>query len=112
MRALITGAGGFVGGHLCAYLLAFTDWELMGTVYPQPVESQPPEPRLRLRHADLRDPEGVREEVRYLVDTFDRPEGGMMIAAGNGIVAGTPLQNIEAFLDEAVRYGAAHRRHW
>jgi uroporphyrinogen decarboxylase len=54
-------------------------------------------------------PEGVREEVRFLIDTFDRPEGGMCIAAGNGIVAGTPLENIEAFLDEAVRYGAAHR---
>jgi len=56
-----------------------------------------------------RDPAGVREEVRFLIDTFDRPDGGMCIAAGNGIVAGTPVENIEAFLDEAVRYGAAHR---
>ncbi len=56
------------------------------------------------------DPDGVRAEVRYLVDTFDRPDGGMMLAAGNGIVGGTPLANIEAFLDEAVRYGADHRR--
>ena len=46
------------------------------------------------------DPEGVRAEVRWLVDTFDRPDGGMCIAAGNGIVAGTPLENIRAFLDE------------
>ncbi len=57
-----------------------------------------------------RDPEGVRAEVRFLIDTFDRPEGGMGLAAGNGIVAGTPLENIRAFLDEAVRYGAEHRR--
>lgn len=56
-----------------------------------------------------RDPEGVRAEVRFLIDTFDRPEGGMCIAAGNGIVSGTPFENIEAFLDEAVRYGADHR---
>jgi uroporphyrinogen decarboxylase len=56
-----------------------------------------------------KDPEGVRAEVRFLVDTFDRPEGGMCIAAGNGIVAGTPFENIEAFLDEAVTYGARHR---
>jgi uroporphyrinogen decarboxylase len=55
------------------------------------------------------DPDGVREEVRFLIDTFDRPEGRMCIAAGNGIVAGTPIDNIEAFLDEAVRYGADHR---
>jgi GDP-4-dehydro-6-deoxy-D-mannose reductase len=63
LRALITGAGGFVGGHLCAHLLAHTDWELLGTVYPQPVEAQPPEPCLRLKHADLRDVEGVRALV-------------------------------------------------
>ncbi|TFH59967.1 MAG: hypothetical protein E4G90_10090, partial [Gemmatimonadales bacterium] len=41
------------------------------------------------------DPAGVREEVRVLIDTFDRPEGRMCIAAGNGIVAGTPIENIE-----------------
>ncbi len=54
-------------------------------------------------------PEEVRAEVRWLVDTFDRPDGGMCIAAGNGIVSGTPFENIEAFLDEAVRYGGVHR---
>jgi GDP-4-dehydro-6-deoxy-D-mannose reductase len=63
LRALITGAGGFVGGHLSAYLLAHTDWELMGTVYPHPVEAQPQEPRLRLQHADLRDPQVVQALV-------------------------------------------------
>ncbi len=55
------------------------------------------------------DPGGVRAEVRFLIDTFDQPAGGMCIAAGNGIVSGTPFENIEAFLDEAVRYGAEHR---
>lgn len=60
MRALITGAGGFVGGHLCEYLLAHTDWQLLGVVYPQPVEAQPAAPRLRLVHADLRDPATVK----------------------------------------------------
>jgi len=59
-----------------------------------------------------RDPDGVREEVRYLIDLFDRPEGGMCIAAGNGIVAGTPFENIRAFLDEAMRYGIEHRRRY
>lgn len=63
MRALITGAGGFVGGHLSAYLLAHTDWELRGTVYPHPVETQPQDPRLRLQHADLRDLESVQALV-------------------------------------------------
>lgn len=47
--------------------------------------------------------------MRFLIDTFDRPEGGMCLAAGNGIVSGTPFENIAAFLDEAVRYGQKHR---
>ena len=55
-------------------------------------------------------PEGVRQEVRFLIDTFTRPEGGMCIAAGNGIMAGTPIENIEAFLDEASRYGCVCHR--
>jgi hypothetical protein len=50
-------------------------------------------------------PDQVRAEVRYLIDTFDRSNGGLCLAAGNGIVAGTPFENIDAFLDEAVRYG-------
>ena len=56
-----------------------------------------------------KDAEGVRSEVRFLMDTFDGPDGGMCIGAGNGIVPGTPLENIEAFLDEALRYGEEHR---
>jgi uroporphyrinogen decarboxylase len=58
------------------------------------------------------DPHGVRAEVRALIDTFDQPEGGMCIAAGNGIVSGTPFENIEAFLDEALRYGLEHRQQY
>lgn len=57
-----------------------------------------------------KDPDGVRKEVRFMIDTFDRPDGGLCIAAGNGIVAGTPFENIEAFLDEAVSYGERHRQ--
>jgi uroporphyrinogen decarboxylase len=55
-------------------------------------------------------PEEVRAEVRAIVDIFDRPAGGLCIAAGNGILPGTPLPNIHAFLDEALRYGEQHRR--
>jgi uroporphyrinogen decarboxylase len=55
-------------------------------------------------------PQQVRAEVRHLIDTFDREDGGLVLAAGNGIVAGTPIENIEAFLDEALAYGTAHRQ--
>jgi hypothetical protein len=55
-------------------------------------------------------PAEVRAEVRSIIDAFDRPEGGMCLAAGNGIVAGISLENIDAFLDEALRYGLAHRQ--
>ena len=50
-------------------------------------------------------PDEVRSEVRFLMDTFNRSDGGMCLAAGNGIVSGTPIDNIEAFLDEALIYG-------
>lgn len=55
-------------------------------------------------------PDRVRQEVRFLIDTFDRADGGLCLAAGNGIVAGTPFENIEAFLDEALSYGTTHRQ--
>lgn len=54
--------------------------------------------------------EQVRQEVRFLIDTFDLSGGGMCLAAGNGIVSGTPFENIEAFLDEALNYGTQHRK--
>lgn len=62
MRALITGAGGFVGGHLCTYLLAHTDWDLTGTLF-HPSKAEPSDPRLRFCTADLRDPERVQTVV-------------------------------------------------
>lgn len=50
-------------------------------------------------------PEGtpgeVREEVRRLKAVFARPEGGCLLAAGNGILPDTPIENLEAFLSEA-----------
>lgn len=57
-------------------------------------------------------PAGVREEVRFLIDTFDRLDGGLCLAAGNGIVGGTPFENITAFLDEAMIYGQTHREQY
>jgi uroporphyrinogen-III decarboxylase len=41
--------------------------------------------------------------VRDVARIFRRPEGGFMLAAGNGIMPETPLGNIRAFLVEATR---------
>lgn len=53
-------------------------------------------------------PEGtvqeVRSGVRWLIDTFYKPEGGLLLAAGNGIMPDTPLENIEAMLQEMSLY--------
>jgi len=67
LHALITGAGGFVGGHLCDYLLSETDWDLTGTVFDPSASQGTENPRLRLRPADLRAPSTVTsllEETR------------------------------------------------
>lgn len=49
-------------------------------------------------------PEGTVDEVRAgmrnLIHTLWKPEGGLMLAAGNGIMPDTPLENIEAMLEE------------
>jgi uroporphyrinogen decarboxylase len=55
-------------------------------------------------------PGEVRREVRFMIDTYDRPDGGCMITAGNGITPDVPLENLRAFYDEAYSYGSAHRR--
>lgn len=48
--------------------------------------------------------EEVRLGVRALIDTFYKPEGGLLLAAGNGIMPDTPLENIDAMLYEMAMY--------
>jgi hypothetical protein len=57
----------------------------------------------------LGSPEDVRREVRFLVDTFDRPEGGCAIALGNVVTSDVPLENLQAVFDEAYCYGQSSR---
>lgn len=49
-------------------------------------------------------PEGTVEEgragVREMMQNFYKSEGGLLMAAGNGIMPDTPLENIEAMLEE------------
>ena len=55
-------------------------------------------------------PEDVRREVRFMIDTYDRPDGGCIITAGNAITPDVPLENLEALYDETYRYGLEHRQ--
>ena len=51
-------------------------------------------------------PGEVRAEVRRLLDTYWRAgEGRCMLTAGNGINQDCPLESLEAFFDEALKYG-------
>ena len=71
MKALITGVTGFVGSHLAEYLLANTDWDIVGMCrWRSPldnIQSLVPEinkgGRVSLVYADLRDGIAVREAV-------------------------------------------------
>jgi uroporphyrinogen decarboxylase len=47
----------------------------------------------------------VRTEVRHLVDTWRRPEGRMVLSAGNRIGDDCPLASLEALYEEAYEYG-------
>ncbi len=69
MRALVTGAGGFVGAHLAARLVA-EGWEVVGTVRP----------RAPLHRLAALDPAGSVGVVR--VDLAD-PEAVASVAAGS-----------------------------
>ncbi|NOZ73078.1 MAG: GDP-mannose 4,6-dehydratase [Chloroflexi bacterium] len=61
MRALITGAAGFVGGHMIGYLLAETDLELIGTIYRRQPHHAWPKRRVHLEQLDLREEAAVAE---------------------------------------------------
>jgi hypothetical protein len=50
-------------------------------------------------------PEEVRREVRFMIDTYYRPEGRLMMTAGNGINQDCSLESLEALLDEVTVYG-------
>jgi len=64
LQALITGAGGFVGRHLCEYLLKHTDWGLTGTIFHPAEGTRSPSPRLQFYPLDLR----TRDDVQSLFE--------------------------------------------
>jgi len=50
-------------------------------------------------------PQDVRDEVRFLIDTYYRTDGRLILTAGNGITADCPLDSLKALFDESFTYG-------
>lgn len=49
--------------------------------------------------------EDVRKEVRFMIDTYYRPEGRLILTAGNGITADCKIESLFGLLDESYNYG-------
>jgi uroporphyrinogen decarboxylase len=52
-------------------------------------------------------PDEVREAVRQRIRTFHRPDGGLILAAGNAILPDTPIANLHAYLETLCEAGEA-----
>ena len=50
-------------------------------------------------------PEEVKEEVDYLIRTYDRPEGRLMMTMGNGSTPDWKLENLEMLYRESLEKG-------
>ncbi len=50
-------------------------------------------------------PEDVRREVRHMIDNYQRPEGRLLMTAGNGITPDTPVASLQALFEETYEYG-------
>jgi nucleoside-diphosphate-sugar epimerase len=72
VRALVTGAGGFVGAHLCARLAA-DGWEVAGTVRP----GSPAPASVSVLPVDLTDPRATAAAVQAA-----DPDVAFLLAAG------------------------------
>ncbi|MGI8807047.1 MAG: NAD-dependent epimerase/dehydratase family protein [Acidimicrobiales bacterium] len=83
MRALVTGAGGFVGSHLAARL-ADDGWDVTGTVRPGSPDRHP-DPRITVVPVDLGDPAATAELARHAA-----PDVAFLLAAGRA--AATPAE--------------------
>jgi len=54
--------------------------------------------------------EDVRQEVRFMIDTYYRPDGRFVLGAGNGITSDTKIECLEALLEETYNYSTLKMR--
>lgn len=50
-------------------------------------------------------PEDVRKEVRFMIDTYARRDGRLILTCGNALTPDCPIESFEALLDESYHYG-------
>lgn len=50
-------------------------------------------------------PEEVKEEVKFLIRTYDRPEGRLMLTMGNGSTPDWKVENLDALYEASIAYG-------
>lgn len=91
MRALVTGASGFLGHHLVDLLLEETDWELLALGSPRSAAPARLGPRLRFLRHDLRSPIDPRTaerigEVEVIFNLASCSDGDRSIADPVGVV--------------------------
>jgi GDP-4-dehydro-6-deoxy-D-mannose reductase len=70
VRALITGIGGFAGSHLADYLLAETDWQIVGCVLNECDTPPHLQDRVSCRIVDLRDPNAVQRVLDQVAPDY------------------------------------------
>jgi GDP-4-dehydro-6-deoxy-D-mannose reductase len=70
VQALITGIGGFAGSHLADYLLAETDWQVVGCVLNECDIPDYLRGRVSCQVVDLRDAEAVQRMLDELAPDF------------------------------------------
>ncbi|MGI5851745.1 MAG: uroporphyrinogen decarboxylase family protein [Caldicoprobacterales bacterium] len=47
--------------------------------------------------------QAIRDDIRKIIEIFHKPEGGLLLGAGNGILPDTPIENIRIMLEELSR---------
>ncbi len=49
-------------------------------------------------------PDEVRKEVRFMIDTYARPDGRLIFGAGNNLTPDTPFESLQALMEESFTY--------
>ena len=54
----------------------------------------------------------VRQEVRFMLDTYGRPDGRLIMGAGNNLTPDTPFASLQALMEETFAYSQKEFGKW